>query len=155
VIARAAIAVAALLVLGGPAGATDLLASCGAVKGRAYYPSVAGAPQPGAGWVDDGISAGSTTLVRRNDGELDLLFTDAMRQPVSAREDGAEVVLMWNTGNEAAVLVAYPKVAEIYQFIRKPNGSLEVMHLQAKSTRFSKGALMVGQCSALPILGRR
>lgn len=131
---------------------TKVLASCGGVRGYAYYPDNGSLLPDDAGWTEDAITRGSSTLVRSIDGKLDLLFTDATETPVSARADGGEVLLLRRTESEAVVMVAYPRVVELYHYVREPGGRLLVMHLQSKSSLISKTALMVGSCSALPLL---
>lgn len=149
---RTLAAAAAAFVACSPAAASELLASCGAVAGHAYYPNNGVIQEKHTGWTEDRISSGNTTLVRRDDGTLDLLFTDSTGASISARGDGGEVLLLRQAGSEAAVIVAYPRVLELYHYVREPSGRLVVMHLQTKTGTISKGALMVGTCSALPVL---
>src|SRR5215207_5347698 len=58
---------------------------CGASTGYAYY-----LEPKGNGWVTDGITGGSLTIVRDSAGAYDVIIKDALTT-VSAKGDGAKV----------------------------------------------------------------
>ena len=65
----------------------EVIAKCGPLKGQAYYFSSPFVAEKDAGWVSDGISTGSTSIVMV-DGEADMLYGDAIGGVFSSRADG-------------------------------------------------------------------
>lgn len=145
------ILVAAVAAFTATSAGAETLAVCGPVKGRAFFVEGGLVTQKDAGWGDDQISTGSTTLSRNSKGELDIVYSDATGASYSSRGEGAIVTATRMGASDAAVLVAYPgATVEIYQFVRDAKGVQRVMLLQSKGGGpIGKAGVLVGQCSYL------
>lgn len=97
------------------AAQSQTLIECEAGKGWAYYSNIEPETGKPTGWVEDGITGGSITLVRDGD-EFDLLIRDTIGT-ISARAEGAQIVLLGFRATYLEVLASYPQGAkEIYTF---------------------------------------
>ncbi len=123
------------------------IAGCENLKGYVYYPYVYPVPKNKSGWVQDSITGGKSVLVKRQNGQLDILFTDSnSKTPISSVDDGGKVVLLGNSPNRITVLVSYETVSEIYTYWRTDDGQLQVSLLQSKSGTVPKSGLLIGSC---------
>jgi hypothetical protein len=123
------------------------IAGCENLKGYVYYPYVYPVPKNKSGWVQDSITGGKSVLVKRQNGQLDILFTDSnSKTPISSIDDGGDVILLGNSPNRITVLVSYDKVTEIYTYWRTDDGQLQVSLLQSKSGTVPKSGLLIGSC---------
>ena len=150
------LAIAAVIVVTPTITVAGTIASCGAQKGKAYYPAAGLVPKGEDGWTEDQISDGSTTLTRNEKGEFDVLFRDATRVITSARNDGGEVILLRKSAKEIAVLVAYTEgaeAAEIYSFVREVDGRARMLMLSSKglsaAIAIPKAGVYVADCTIL------
>lgn len=150
---RSAVLAILLLAVASPAAAAArTLAVCGEQSGHAYYIEGGVVTADDAGWQRDKIGGGRTTLSLAENGEADLIFTDSTGGVFSARAEGGSVLLLRQSMIDIAAIVAYPAVVEVYQFIQRPDGSAVMLHLQSKGhDLIRKGALMVGECSAVDL----
>lgn len=155
---RQLISAAAALSLVATAAEAATVAACGAQSGRAYYPAAGLVPKGKDGWTDDQTTGGSTTLTRSADGSLDILFRDATGEITSARNDGADIVLLRKSANEVAVLVAYGEglqAVEVYSFIRETDGSARMLQLSSKGVSLAmsvpKAGVYVADCTTLDL----
>lgn len=124
------------------------LATCGPQKGYAYYELGLGVKGGTDGWTEDGITSGRTTLTQAENGDFDIIFTDATEGTYSSRADGATVILGRKTPNDVAFIVAYPGISvEVYQFTKARDGRSVMMMLQSKgNVLMSKAGLYVASC---------
>ncbi len=123
------------------------IAGCENLKGYVYYPYVYPVPKNKSGWVQDSITGGKSVLVKRQNGQLDILFTDSnSKTPISSVDDGGKVVLLGSSPNRITVLVSYETVSEIYTYWRTDDGQLQVSLLQSKSGTVPKSGVLIGSC---------
>ena len=152
------LAIAAALVVTPTITVAATIASCGAQKGKAYFPAAGLVPKGKDGWTEDQISGGSTTLTRDSKGELDVLFRDATGVITSARNDSGRVILLRKSAREIAVLVAYTEgaeAAEIYSFVREVDGRARMLMLSSKglsaAVAIPKAGVYVADCTILDL----
>ena len=111
-------AVLAVGLLASPGVNAAVIAECGSSKGYAYfYPSFAVAESE-AGFTEDALSAGSTSIVTI-EGKFDVLFTDASGSTQSSLSQGANIFPVGPISAEGflVLIVAYPsKTVEIYSY---------------------------------------
>jgi hypothetical protein len=137
-----------LLLTQANAHAQQLITTCGASKGKAYY-----LEPTKHGWVDDGISGGTLTFFRYPNGDYDLLFKDRISSR-SARQDGGTVVKVYGDDRQMlTMIVMYPteNVIETFQLTLDGNGRgiLIWSNLKNRSgpTRITRGMVLVADCS--------
>ena len=98
-------------------------------------------------WISDAISGGRFSLIE-NDGEFDLLVTDAMGRVFSSKQEGAKVILVGSSYNSLTVVVAYPLLVETYTFLRNEDGQPEAIWTTNKwGTPIPKVAAFRADCS--------
>lgn len=129
------------------------IAVCRAPVGKAYYHYAGLVGKANAGWSDDKISDGVTTLTR-TDGKLDVLFVDTRKKPISSLQEGGTVVLTRLSTDTITVLVYYQDGAatEIYSFFKEKDGKLRFTQMQSKTgaaAPFPKSAVLVGTCDSI------
>jgi hypothetical protein len=129
----------------------EILATCGASQGYAYYPPGAYVGDADAGWQEDAISKGSFQLVRSGE-EFDIFFTDASGGTLSTRGDGGVIHGTFDSSGNLLVHVIYPgKVFETYIFWFAVKGEGSVTYSQAKhGARIWKHSLMKAACTWPP-----
>lgn len=132
----------------------ETIVACGEQKGHAYYPEAGLVPKDKAGWINDQISDGSTTLTQDANGDFDVLFKDSRGEVISSRDDGREIILIRKSINEIAVLVVYPsgaQAAEIYSFICEADGGVKMLQLSSKGLSVGravpKAGVYVAKCT--------
>lgn len=130
------------------ANANNQIATCSSPQGYAYYAAYGLVTKDKAGWQKDGISGGKTTLTVNN-GNYDILFTDASgRGIISATADGAKVIMTRNTSSTIQVIVLYPtSTTEIYTFWKTTDGKNQFSQMQNKIDTLPKSSVYVGNCS--------
>lgn len=135
--------------------AADTVVTCKNPRGYANYHHTDSVPKKESGFTEDGITGGLTTLVRINQNEYDLLFTDTRQEIISNRHDGGTVRLLRKGKNDATFLVFYPgMVIELYTFYKDASGSEKFDILQSKGgdgMLIHKSAVMTGSCSGLDL----
>jgi hypothetical protein len=105
------------LLVSGNCFALDV-AQCSNPKGKSYYPYLGAMDKKNAGWTDDGITDGITTLTKSSDGQYDILFVDAFKRIISTIGDGGKIYMLSKGQSDVSLLVIYPgKAAEIYTFL--------------------------------------
>lgn len=123
----------------------EVVASCGALKGHAYFVPKGLMPQGESGWSEDGISSGSFQLIRAGE-DWDIIYTDATGGTVSSRGDGARVSAFTTEDGDVVVQIIHGRSLETYVFwlsLAKPIATFS----QAKfATLIPKHALMVSAC---------
>lgn len=129
------------------------VATCREPAGRAYYHFTGLTKKSDAGWTDDKISNGVITLTK-NGNDVDILYLDVRRKPISSTQDGAKVVLLRADRTGIAVLVHYPggAVTEIYSFFQESDGRSRFTLLQSKvgdAALVPKSSVMAGTCDAI------
>ena len=123
------------------------IAGCENLKGYVYYPYVYPVPKNKSGWVQDSITGGKSILVKRQNGQLDILFTDSnSKTPISTLDDGGKVILLGNSFNRITVLISYETVTEIYTYWKTDDNQLQYSLLQSKSGTVPKSGVLVGTC---------
>lgn len=129
--------------------ATDI-ASCSNPSGKGYYPETGIVSAKDSGWSEEKITDGITKLAKLDDGEYDILFVDARKEIISARQDGAHIMLLNRGESAASVLVVYPgKTAEVYTFIVTTSGKLEYIQTLSRAgdgVLITKASVMRGDC---------
>lgn len=126
------------------------VARCGNPTGTGYFPYLGLVGKNGAGWQKEKISGGLTTLTRLDQGEYDILFTDATKSVISSRQDGGKVVRLVRGRDDAMFIVLYPQgTVEIYTFLIDKAGKAEyiVTTSRAGDAGFvAKSTVMQGGC---------
>ena len=127
--------------------AQQVIAVCGASKGKAFY-----LEPTKEGWVDDGISNGTITFLRNPSGDFDVLVK-SMGPAFSARGDGAQVVKVHGSDeNVLTFIVVYPlHVTEVYQLTLNASGRGTLIWSNLKNRAapmgVTRGAVFVAECS--------
>ncbi len=149
---RGAIVLLAAIVgalFGGRAGA-ETLALCGPQAGRTYYFAGGVVTSKDAGWQDDAVSGGRTTLSRDTSGKLDLVFSDASGGVYSSRGEGGEVEALRRSADEIVVAVMHPAGSfEVYQFVREAGGKLTMVQLVSRTGLAAKAGAYMASCSVI------
>lgn len=131
------------------------IATCKAPEGKTFY-HFAGMQKKGtSGWTDDKISKGIFSLRMVGKDALDLLFVDAFGKPISATQDGGQVVLLRKSEESITVLVAYASITEIYTFFVEKDGRHRFTMLQSRAgadVKFPKSSMLVGNCDSIQFL---
>ena len=125
------------------------ITACQSYAGYGYYPFVNPILKNDSGWTEDKTTSGKSSLVKQENGEYDIIFSDSMRARVSAKEDGGTVVLLRKSSKDIAVLVNYLMVAEIYTFWKTDDGQLQYSLVQSKGGTISKTGAYVGTCDLI------
>jgi hypothetical protein len=103
------------------------------------------------GWVVDKISNGVTSLRKLGENDYDILFVDATKTIVSAKQDGASIIKYTQGKQDMTFMVAYPLgTIEIYTFYTDNLGSAGYLHISSKPSGgalFAKASVMQGKCS--------
>ncbi|WP_206861295.1 tyrosine-type recombinase/integrase [Lysobacter changpingensis] len=140
----------AALAVSWSAQAADV-ASCSDPVGQGYFPEIGLIGKKDAGWSEERITGGITKLVKTGESDLDILFVDARKDIVSARDDGGRVSLLTKGENAFSVIVVYPgTTAEVYTFLKNSSGHLEYLHTLSRSgdgVLITKASVMRGDCS--------
>lgn len=136
---------ATVFVLGAVVAHAEVVATCGASKGHAYYIPGQNVPVEEAGWTADGVSKGSFQLIRSGD-DWDIVFTDASGGTLTSRTDGGKVSAIISKNGDVIVQIVYAVSIETYVFwlsLKKPVAS----YSQAKfAALIQKHGLMVAPC---------
>lgn len=132
----------------GNIASADVLATCGASNGHAYYPPGTFVTATDAGWRVDKISKGSFQLVRSGE-DFDIFATDATGGTFSAKADGAVINGNFDDSGNLVLLVLYPgKVVETFVFWFAVKTERSVTYSQAKhNARITKHSLMKAACT--------
>jgi hypothetical protein len=126
----------------------ETLANCSDPEGQVYYVAHGLVDEKDSGWVKDKITDGSVSLIKNSDG-YDILFMDATNKIVSSVADGAKVMLMSHTKDDAIFLIAYAGTIEIYKFFQDSTGAKQYAFTTTRSNTapITKISLMIGSCS--------
>ena len=138
-------ALAFALDIGSPAQAqSQLLFSCGASAGHAFYLEE-GFLQPGdGGWTEDGLSNGQIILLQNGE-TADILYRDTLGT-TSVSEDGGRVIPLSISRERALLAVYYPKVVEHYLFTRNATASQVVWTQIKHDALINKAAAFQADC---------
>ncbi|ATS36825.1 MULTISPECIES: hypothetical protein [Xanthomonas] len=125
------------------------LASCSNPEGKGYYAETGIITAKDSGWNDERITGGLTKLSKHGD-DYDLIYVDVRQEIVSAREEGARIMLLSRGISSLSVLVVYPgKTAEVYTFLKTSSGKLEYIHTLSRAgdeVLITKASVMRGEC---------
>ena len=135
---------------------SQTLAVCGASAGQAYYAFRGAVSKDDSGWRKDGISKGSTQLIRDGQGDYDIVFIDATGVKVSSVADGAKILLLANEPDALSLFVVYPstRVFEVYSFFWERDGRPKVVIQQTKiggTHPFQQVSVLLADCSRLKL----
>ena len=127
------------------------IASCSNPVGKGYFPEIGLVTKDNSGWSDEKITGGLTKVTKIAENEYDVLFVDATKEIISARQDGGRVLVL-NRGEDVfSLLVVYPgTTAEVYTFLRTTSGELEYVHTLSRGgdgVAITKASVMRGECS--------
>ena len=139
---------AGLLVFSGAYSAEDI-AQCSNPSGKGYFPYLGVVPKNSAGWNDEMITGGITTLTKLGKDEYDILFVDSSKRIISSKQDGGKVLLLYKGEKELSVLVVYIQVVEAYNFFINNDGKAEytdVISRAGDGAMISKASVMRGDC---------
>lgn len=129
----------------------DDIASCSNPVGKGYFPEIGLVSKDDSGWSDEKITGGITKVTKLSENEYDILFVDASKEIISARQDGGRVFLLNRGDNVFSLLVVYPgATAEVYTFVRTASGVLEYLHALSRAgdgVLITKASVMRGECS--------
>ncbi len=130
----------------------EILATCSNPEGHGYYVSNGLIDEKSAGWEKEKITNGTVSLSKTAAG-YDILFVDSRKIIVSSVADGAKVMLMSHTKDDAIFLVAYQDMGtiEVYKFFQNSTGQKQYAFTTTRSNiaPITKVSLMVGNCSLI------
>ncbi|MBV6670876.1 hypothetical protein KV691_16600 [Xanthomonas euvesicatoria pv. alangii] len=125
------------------------IASCSNPAGKGYYAETGIITAKDSGWNDERITGGLTKLSKQGD-DYDLIYVDVRQEIVSAREEGARIMLLSRGISSLSVMVVYPgKTAEVYTFLKTSSGKLEYIHTLSRAgdeVLITKASVMRGEC---------
>lgn len=124
--------IAGLLLLAHPVLA-DTIATCGPSQGYTYVANRKLGSEKTAGWSEDKIPKGQTSLIQDEKGEFDLLFLDATEKIFSARDDGAKIFPISLSEDALQLLAIYPLSSETYVFQKLKDDTFQLMWTQTKA----------------------
>jgi len=120
--------------------------TCGESKGHAFYHAGPLVPSEKAGFKEDAISGGKTSLLQKQDGEYGILFVDVTGS-IKSVEDQGGTIIPFRTASDGLVslLLLYPdQLTEIYAFNPTTN---KLVLLQHKYNSFvNKSAVYESDC---------
>jgi hypothetical protein len=137
-----------------PVGVSKVITSCGASRGYSYNFPSRNLSADDTGFQPDGISEGSTHLLR-NGTDFDILFVDALGKK-SLRDDGFEIVQVPQPKRGFVMLIAINVHSGItqhylFQIDESGNGSLVWGSIKGSGGPIvSKSSLMHSNCRKLP-----
>lgn len=106
-----------------------------------------------AGWSEDKIGNGVITLVRKQDGSLDMLYMDTRQKPISMSQDGGAIRLLRYGAEQISLLVYYEESGtEIYSFFTEKDGKSRFTMMTSRvgpKAIFPKSGVMVGDCTPI------
>lgn len=122
----AAISAALLVGVGmspGPAAAT-IVADCGSAGGKVFYVN----PSENA-WRDDAITGGRVLIDALADGNVNVIFRDAMKRTVNVTDDGGYAVLVARNDDwsQFTVTVAYPETGAVETYMLTDKGGEKLL----------------------------
>jgi len=123
----------------------EIVASCGASKGHAYYVSKGLVQPKDSGWTEDAISEGSFQLIRSGE-DWDVIYTDASGGTLSARADGGVTSGFVTDDGDVVLQIIYGKSVEVYVFWLSLKAPM-VSYSQAKfGSPVPKHGVLVAPC---------
>ena len=124
----------------------ETVMTCGESKGHAFFHTGPLVPREKAGFAEDGISGGKTSLVRKQDGKYGIYFVDVSGS-IKSVEDQGGVIIPFRTASDGLIslLLLYPdQLTEIYAFNPKTK---KLVLLQHKYNSFvNKSAVYESDC---------
>ena len=130
------------------ASAEDI-AQCSNPSGKGYFPYLGIVAKKSAGWDEEKITGGITTLTKIGENEYDILFVDSSKRIISSKQDGGKVILLYRGERELSVLVVYSQVVEAYNFYVDKAGKAEYTNVISRAgdgVMISKASVMRGDC---------
>jgi len=135
------------------ASIAEIIADCKNPDGYAYYHNAGIVSKKDAGFRNDKITGGLTSIVKLPDGKFDILIVDIRKTIISLSQDGGKIVLLRRGVKDATFLHVSPgMVTEIYTLWVDAEGKFKYDLLQNKggdSMPIHKSAVMVGDCSPI------
>lgn len=129
------------------------IATCQNPIGKAFYHFAGLTDKAGAGWAEDKITNGNSTLIQLDDGSFDILYLDGRKKPISSLQNGGLVRLLRRGSTNLTLIVFYPNATtEIYSFFREKDGRNRFTQMQNKTgddAAFPKSSVMVGDCEII------
>lgn len=145
---NAVLLIVGLLVSAGAYSAEDI-AQCSNPSGKGYFPYLGIVAKKSAGWDDEKITGGITTLTKIGKDDYDVLFVDSAKRIISSKQDGGKVILLYKGDRELSVLVVYTQTVEAYNFFIDNDGKAEYTNVISRAgdgTMISKASVMRGDC---------
>jgi len=128
----------------------ETLITCTTQTEHAFFPNMGMIQKSNAGWMT-GNDPGTITVQKLSDGSYDILFIDATKSIHSAKENGAQIKLLWKDDLSTGISVFYPNHAiEIYNFTKENTGKYVVTILTATmgSSLIYKSSVENGICDS-------
>ena len=128
----------------------DKIASCNNASGYSNYHHAGILGKKQSGWTEDKIIGGIFTVIKNNETEYDILFTDASKTIISSKEDGGDVMPIRAGDSDVTFVVIYPgKTMELWTFYIEKDGRGRFDLLQSKGGDLlqHKSTVMSGNCS--------
>lgn len=126
------------------------IASCRSPQGYSYFHHSGLLPNDQAGWQDDAITGGLTSLQRLEDGKYDIVLVDVRKKIISLRQDGGEVLLIRRGAKDVSLLHIHPgMIVEVYTFWTDAGGHHKFDLLQSKGgdgMPLHKSSVLIGDC---------
>ena len=124
----------------------ETVMTCGESTGHAFFHTGPLVPPEKAGFKEDAITEGKTSLVRKQDGKYGILFVDATGSIKSVEDQGGVIVPFAKaSGGLISLLLLYPdQLTEIYAFNPQTR---KLVLLQHKYNSFvNKSAVYESDC---------
>ncbi|MBK8274959.1 MAG: hypothetical protein IPK92_03750 [Nitrospira sp.] len=129
------------------------IANCRSPQGYGYFHHSKLTSKGDAGWENDSVSNGLTTLQRLDNGNYDILLVDVRKKIISLRQDGGEVFLLRRGAEDATFLHIHPGMAiEMYTFWIDAEGHHKYDLIQSKGgdgMPVHKSAVLIGDCDKI------
>jgi hypothetical protein len=96
-----------------------IVADCGAASGKVFY-----AKADENVWRDDAITGGRVLIDSLPDGEVNVIFRDAMARTINVKDDGGFPVIVWRNEDwsKFTVTVVYPETGAVETYVLANTG---------------------------------
>lgn len=125
------------------------IAACSKPSGHAFYAHRAPVLKDESGWQKDAITGGLVTIKKTGKEKYDVLFVDAYKQIRSSLSEGATIIGVKRSSNDAIFISLYADVVETYHLLRDDQGINIYLNYTDRGGdgMVAKGSLMQGTCS--------
>jgi hypothetical protein len=123
----------------------EVLVTCGPSAGFAYYSEYGVIDRDNAGWTEDGIAGGETSLLfdpSNSEAPFDVLYTDSTGGTRTAKSDAGSVSALAIDSEGILLVIVYDGLIETYHFT---NSNLIITQSKHQAL-ILKDAIFVSEC---------